>query len=183
MTADRTSPLERFRDDGPLAAGLRRRAAGLPGTLVLGLAVAVAGTSVLASDALARVPIVTGALLLALLGAAGRSSVRLGWLEPALLRAVEYGTVIVLLGGQPVTYLLLAGLAYRHYDQVYAHRHAPGNPPEMVSNVAGGWELRTGLLIAATPTGVVTTVAMSVTAIVVLTSVVGSVVAWRVPER
>jgi hypothetical protein len=179
MSLAHSPALERFRDDGPLAIRIRRRSAAVPGTLLLGLAVVAAPTSLHADDVVVRVSILGGALVLALLGTTGSPSARLGWLEPALVRALEYVTVIVLLGDRVAGFVLLAALAYRHYDQVYTHRHAPGRPPPAASQAAGGWELRTGALIAAAMAGVATTVALGISALVVLASVVASMAAWR----
>jgi hypothetical protein len=77
---------------------------------------------------------------------------RLGWLVPPLVRTVEYGGLLglaIYAGPAAVTacFVLLAVLAYHHYNTVYRlwHQHTP--PPRWVRWVGGGWELR--LIVAA----------------------------------
>ncbi len=90
-------------------------------------------------------------------GRLGRLS-RLGWLVPPLVRAVEYGGLLglaVAAGPAAVTacFVLLAVLAYHHYDIVYRMFHQNGPSPRWLRYVGGGWELR--LIVAAVllPTG------------------------------
>jgi hypothetical protein len=83
---------------------------------------------------------------------------RLGWLVPPLVRALEYGGLLGLAvaAGPAATaacFVLLAVLAYHHYNIVYRLSHQRGSPPRWLRYVGGGWELR--LIVAAVllPTG------------------------------
>jgi uncharacterized membrane protein (DUF485 family) len=76
---------------------------------------------------------------------------RFGWLGPPLVRAVEYGGLLglaIAAGPAAVTscFVLLAVLAYHHYNIVYRLRHEHTPPPRWLRYAGGGWELR---LIAA----------------------------------
>jgi hypothetical protein len=77
---------------------------------------------------------------------------RLGWLVPPLVRAVEYGGLlgIAIAAGPPAVtacFVLLAVLAYHHYNTVYRLRHQHVPPPRWLRYAGGGWELR--LIVAA----------------------------------
>jgi hypothetical protein len=80
------------------------------------------------------------------------ASGRLAWLVPPLVRTIEYGGMLglaIYAGPAAVTacFVLLAVLAYHHYNTVYRlwHQHRP--PPRWLRWVGGGWELR--LIVAA----------------------------------
>ncbi len=140
-----------YRDDGPLAVLLGRRVGtGLPAS---GLALTVAGIVPLAAVATSAASsrIATGAavgwLVLAAGAAAGRPAGRLGWLQPPLLRAVEYALLLWLAvhtAGAPAAaaFALLGVLAFHHYETVYRLRHQRLAPPRWLRASGGGWELR-----------------------------------------
>ncbi|MFJ8187816.1 DUF5941 domain-containing protein [Streptomyces sp. NPDC096105] len=73
----------------------------------------------------------------------------LDWLVPPLLRAAEYGTVLVLAAGAevngalPAAYGLVSAVAYHHYDTVYRIRGDAGAPPRPLVRAIGGHEGRT----------------------------------------
>lgn len=136
-----------YRDDGPLAEFLRRVPFGpavfgaLVGAAVVAGGVLIGGTD--PSDAL----VVSVAVLFVLVGAlAGGGAVsRFDWLEPAAIRAGEYGFLLWLGAttdrGLPAAYALLSALAFHHYDTVYRLRHLHIAPPRWLA-IAGGWEGR-----------------------------------------
>ncbi len=146
--------LQVYRDDGALARGLARLVGrslplGEVPLLALGatplLVVLVLPLSALSADVVALAVLV----LILLGGAAGaRAGVgRLTWIVSALLRALEYGTLVKLTaltdpGSMPACYALLALLAFHHYDTVYSMRHQREAPPAWVALVAGGWDGR-----------------------------------------
>jgi phosphatidylglycerophosphate synthase len=72
----------------------------------------------------------------------------LDWLVPPLLRAAEYGTVLVLAarsaqhGALPAAFGLVAAVAYHHYDTVYRIRGGTGAPPHALVRAIGGHEGR-----------------------------------------
>ncbi|MBO4253767.1 DUF5941 domain-containing protein [Streptomyces griseorubiginosus] len=76
----------------------------------------------------------------------------LDWLVPPVLRAAEYGTVLVLAaesgvnGVLPAAFGLVAAVAYHHYDTVYRIRGNAGAPPAWLVRAVGGHEGRTLLV-------------------------------------
>ncbi len=74
------------------------------------------------------------------------------WLVPPFVRAVEYGTVLLLAaradvnGALPAAFGLVAALAYHHYDTVYRIRGNTGAPPAWLVRSIGGHEGRTLLV-------------------------------------
>jgi hypothetical protein len=157
------TPLQVYRDDGPVSVLLGRLAkGGLPSfapvlvaaavTLVL-LATGGAG----ADDPALLAPVVV--LLLTGPASANPHQGRLDWLVPPVIRAIEYGYLAVL-GfahgvSEPLVYLLIAVLAYHHYDVVYRTRQKPVGsagahaPPEWLLRAGLGWDGRMLLVAAA----------------------------------
>ncbi|MGA5195585.1 DUF5941 domain-containing protein [Streptomyces exfoliatus] len=146
-------------DSGPLAetvAWLRSRGNRqyVSGPLLAALAaVAVLGSSLVQGDPWT---VVGGAVVYALLSGLAVSQPLKGaldWLLPALFRAAEYGTVLVLAARSeadqalPAAFGLVAAVAYHHYDTVYRIRGGTGAPPAWLVRVTGGHEGRT-LLVA-----------------------------------
>ncbi len=76
----------------------------------------------------------------------------LDWLVPPVLRAAEYGTVLILAaeaevnGALPAAFGLVAAVAYHHYDTVYRIRGDAGAPPHWLVRAIGGHEGRTLLV-------------------------------------
>ena len=154
--------LNAYRDDGPLSA-LVTRAVRVPLQALSLTAAGVAAVAIgLAADRTA-----TGAasllgiaafVVLGTLGAAARRHPRIQWLVPPLLRAGEYTIVMVLAWrtGRTETwlaYVLLAMIAFHHYDIVYRLRHQRTVPSRVVSYLCGGWEVRTLVITVATVVG------------------------------
>jgi uncharacterized protein DUF5941 len=75
---------------------------------------------------------------------------KLDWLVPPLIRAIEYGYLAVLGFAhdvpEPLIYVLIAVLAYHHYDVVYRTRQKLW-PPQWLYRAGLGWDGR--MLIAA----------------------------------
>ncbi len=143
------------RDDGPLAM----TAAQVAGPLARApVASALVGAGLLAAGLAA--PLRSGLVVVAALGfvvlagaGAGRDCGRLGWVQPALLRAGEYGAALVLAlragpDALPAVYGLLAAVAYHHYDVVYRQRERGVPPPRWLIWAGGGWDGRV-LIVAA----------------------------------
>jgi uncharacterized protein DUF5941 len=82
---------------------------------------------------------------------------RLAWLGPPIVRAIEYGYLAVLGFAQdvpaPLIYVLLAVLAYHHYDTVYRTRQKLW-PQRWVFLAGLGWEGRLLVVTAAALLGV-----------------------------
>ncbi|HCA86792.1 MAG TPA: transferase, partial [Streptomyces sp.] len=79
----------------------------------------------------------------------------LDWLVPPVLRAAEYGTVLLLAarsdvnGALPAAFGLVAAVAYHHYDTVYRIRGGTGAPPHRLVLAIGGHEGRILMVAAA----------------------------------
>ena len=152
-----------YRDDGPLATWLSRLVGNSPAVSASAPLVTLAGGIVLVGSLvalgqgiglLAPTVGVIGYVLLAG-GVAGRDLTgRLDWLVPPMLRAAEYATLLVLAllaeptepGAVPACFLILAVLAYNHYNITYRLRHQNAVPPRWLRYVGGGWDVR--LLVA-----------------------------------
>ncbi|HEV3001103.1 MAG TPA: DUF5941 domain-containing protein [Solirubrobacteraceae bacterium] len=147
------SPLETYRDDGPIAQALATAGRRLPvpgaalaAAAALPLLVAVAAERDGASDALAG-----ATLAVAILGcglATGRAQDGgFRWLVPPVVRLVEYAGLLwlgSLAGGSgvPAAFALISAFAFRHYDLVYRLRHRGATPPRWVNLAGLGWDGR-----------------------------------------
>lgn len=116
---------------------------------------------------LAEWRLVAVALALAVLASTGRSLARLDWPIPALLRALEYGAVLVLVGSSPWTYALLATVAFHHYDIVYRVSLRGAGPPRWLQLATGGWPVRLAVLVVAAVLGVPETAAAALVVLLV----------------
>ncbi|MGI8328734.1 DUF5941 domain-containing protein [Actinomadura scrupuli] len=188
--AGRTDQLVVYRDDGPICGVLGRLAQGnlpplLPAlvaavvTLVLLLA-GVGGEGGLALFA----PVV--ALLLTGPASTHPHDGRLDWLVPPLIRAIEYGYLAVL-GfahgvSEPLIYVLIAVLAYHHYDTVYRTRQKLW-PQEWVFRAGLGWEGRMLVVAAAGFAGVLPFAYAALAAYLGVLFVVESVLTWTRTDR
>jgi hypothetical protein len=137
-----------YRDDGPLARALARiGSARVPALLPL-LAAAVPMTVLLCADgggaprgALAGC--VAWAVLLGGISGGCRHELRLAWLVPPALRALEYGSVLGLAATAPAAgFALIAVAAFHHYDLIYRLRQRGEPPPAWLSRASGGWDGR-----------------------------------------
>ncbi|MFH8973691.1 DUF5941 domain-containing protein [Streptomyces sp. NPDC017890] len=176
-------------DFGPLAEaaakGLGRTARRLPGftapavALLGGLAVALTAALTGFGGPWAAVAAIVYVLTSALAVARPLKGA-LDWLVPPLLRAAEYGTVLVLAakadvnGALPAAFGLVAAVAYHHYDTVYRIRGGAGAPPQWLVRTIGGHEGRTlvitvlAVLLTATQFKLALTVLAVAVALVVL---------------
>ena len=206
---DGVDPLAPHRDDGPLGLLARPRAGRsvlVPEVVVLVLAVllalgpplvgalrggwSAAVTGPTGEDPAAAVVLglpgwawVTVAVVVAALARFGRRLARLDWPIPALLRALEYGGVLVLTGGGPASYLLLAVLAFRHYDIVYRLRTLGVAPPRWLAVATGGWPVRLLVLAAAGGLGVLGPTVVVLTVVLAGVVVPESLTCWLADHR
>ncbi|MCH5670696.1 DUF5941 domain-containing protein [Streptomyces gilvus] len=140
-------------DTGPLGELVARVAPRVPapvsavaGALLVVISAAVWGAAW--STALAAV----GYALLSAVAVSRPLKGALDWLVPPVLRAAEYGTVLVLAAGSgvngalPAAFGLVAAVAYHHYDTVYRIRGNAGAPPAWLVRAVGGHEGRTLLV-------------------------------------
>ncbi|MFE6228320.1 DUF5941 domain-containing protein [Streptomyces sp. NPDC057854] len=143
-------------DSGPLAllAGriTRRLPVPAPAAALLGAALVLAVAATAPVGGWAAVAAAGGYALLS-----GRAVARplkgpLDWFVPPLLRAAEYGTVLVLAARSdvpqavPAAFGLVAAVAYHHYDTVYRIRGGTGAPPAWLVRLTCGHEGRTLLV-------------------------------------
>jgi hypothetical protein len=189
-SAGRTNQLAVYRDDGPICGLLGRLAQGnlpplLPAlvaaviTLVL-LFAGVGGEGGLALFA----PVV--ALLLTGPASTHPHDGRLDWLVPPMIRAIEYGYLAVL-GfahgvSEPLIYVLIAVLAYHHYDTVYRTRQKLW-PQEWVFRAGLGWEGRMLIVAAAGFVGVLPFAYAALATYLGVLFVVESVLTWTRTDR
>lgn len=140
-------------DSGPLAELTARVAPRVPapvGAVAGGLLVVISAALWGAAwpTALAAV----GYVLLSAVAVSRPLKGALDWLVPPVLRAAEYGTVLVLAaesgvnGALPAAFGLVAAVAYHHYDTVYRIRGNAGAPPAWLVRAVGGHEGRTLLV-------------------------------------
>ncbi|MEU1271767.1 DUF5941 domain-containing protein [Streptomyces sp. NPDC005799] len=175
-------------DSGPLAGLTARVAPRVPAPV----SAVAGGLLVVISAALrgAAWPTALAAAGYVLLSAAAVSRPLKGaldWLVPPVLRAAEYGTVLVLAaesgvnGVLPAAFGLVAAVAYHHYDTVYRIRGNAGAPPAWLVRAVGGHEGRTLLVtvLAAALTASQFKVALTVLAVAVaLVVLVESIRFW-----
>jgi hypothetical protein len=177
--------VEDLRGDGPLARSLPRgRLRVAEVWIVTVAAVLVLVAAVTATGVLPFGPPwgwLGGALLVALGGRLGVDHPRLSWPVPALLRVLEYVSVLLLVGSTPWAYALAATLAFHHYDIVYRGRTRGDLPPRWLAAVTGGWELRTALLVTGAALGAPVTVAVILTSVLAPILVVEAVAGWIAP--
>ncbi|GAA4106781.1 MULTISPECIES: DUF5941 domain-containing protein [Actinomadura] len=145
-----------LRDDGPICLTLARLAGGrlppLPGVLVAVALGAVLMTAGLGADRGPALFLPVAVVLLTGAAATHPHNGRFDWLVPPLLRTIEYGYLAGLGFAQgvpaPLVYVLLAVLAYHHYDTVYRTRQGL-RPGAWVLRAGLGWEGRTLVVAAA----------------------------------
>ncbi|GAA2422821.1 DUF5941 domain-containing protein [Streptomyces glaucus] len=150
-------------DSGPAAEALARVLGRLPARPPLGARTLVAlpgGALLVLAAALepygSALPVAAAVLYTVTSAAAVALPLKgaLDWLVPPLLRAAEYGTVLLLAakaevnGVLPAAYGLVAAVAYHHYDTVYRIRGGAGAPPHWLVRAIGGHEGRTLVVVA-----------------------------------
>lgn len=138
-----------YRDDGWISYWLGRPAHGMLPPLAPALVAAGITFVLIVADIGGQGAPVLFAPVVALLMTGPTSSHphdgRLDWLVPPIIRATEYGYLAALGFAQgvpdPLIYLLIAVLAYHHYDIVYRTRQRLW-PPEWVFRAGLGWDGR-----------------------------------------
>jgi hypothetical protein len=169
-----TDLLTHYRDDGPLGEAFRRagplRVPSLTVTVAGIIAVAVGlGIDGGRGTRTASLLGIAVFVLFGMVGAAARQHRRIEWLVPPMLRAGEYVIVAALAWRTGLTemwlaYLLLAVVAFHHYDVVYRLRHQRTAPSRTVSRLCGGWEMRTLIVTGAAVGGVLAPVLIALSA-------------------
>jgi Family of unknown function (DUF5941) len=153
--------LQVYRDDGPICGALGRLAQGqlppLPGALVAAFVTAVLALAGLGAQHNLALFAPVAALLLTGPAATHPHDGRLDWLVPPVIRAIEYGYLAVLGFAtgvpEPLIYLLIAVLAYHHYDTVYRTRQRLWQPA-WIFRAGLGWDGRMLIVAAAGLAGV-----------------------------
>lgn len=181
------SGLDVQRDDGPLARLLPTGLVPVPQVLLV-LAAVFVGVGVPALGERTGMPVTAwvwtlAGVALALVAGLGRARPRLGWPVPGLLRALEYGAFVVLLGGSLRGYALLGTVAFHHYDIVYRARIRGAGPARWLTRATGGWELRTVAVAVAVSLGVAETVVSVVTPALAVVFVAEAVGSWTRPAH
>ena len=152
-------PLERYRDDGPLARAVGVAVGrlvpvpplplGLVGLAGLLAVIALEGDG--ASEATVAAAVAWFAFWAAL--SSGRPHTdRFAWALPGVVRVGEYGGLIWIgtTVGESATaaaFALIAALAFRHYDLVYRPRFQGRPPAAWLDVAAGGWDGRLVLVM------------------------------------
>lgn len=147
------SPLEEYRDDGPLAQALGAlgRVVKVPPFLLVGAGVAgLLALAAIEGDGASHATVAAGVACMVLLGgiSSGRPhSDRFAWSTPGLLRVGEYGGLLWIAanagGAAPAAaFALMTALAFRHYDLVYRPRFQGVGVPAWLQVLAGGWDGR-----------------------------------------
>jgi hypothetical protein len=180
--------IQAYRDDGPLAELLGPVVARLPvaplpaitaGAAALVVGVALDGTTT-------GWPTVLGVagFVVALTGGLVRPPRRrLQWVVSPLLRAGEYG-LLVILGwraggaGAVVAFGLQCALAFHHYDTVYRLRQGIAGAPAALQRLGLGWDGRMLLVLGASLLGVFAPVAVVLAVWCALLFVTDSVGQW-----
>lgn len=148
--------LAELADSGPLTSAVARRFArraaragflapllAAAGAALVLTCAAVAGSGWVTAGAALGYVVLTGLAVAAPLKGA------LDWLVPPILRAAEYGTVLLIAAeadaaqALPAAFGLVAAVAYHHYDTVYRIRGNAGAPPAWLVRTIGGHEGRT----------------------------------------
>jgi hypothetical protein len=143
-----------YRDDGWVSQSLGRLAHGMLPPLAPTLVAAAITAVLILADVGGQAGPVLFAPVVALLMTGPASGHphdgRLDWLVPPIMRAIEYGYLAALGFAQgvsePLIYVLIAVLAYHHYDIVYRTRQRLW-PREWVFRAGLGWDGR--MLVAA----------------------------------
>jgi hypothetical protein len=149
-----TSRLIAYRDDGLISHTLGRLARGMLPPLAPALVAAGITIVLVLADvgAEANPALIAPVVALLLTGPASTHphDGPLDWLVPPVVRGIEYGYLAALGFAQdvpePLIYVLVAVLAYHHYDTVYRTRQRLW-PQEWVFRAGLGWDGR--MLIAA----------------------------------
>jgi hypothetical protein len=171
-----------LRGDGPMARAIPRGRIPVPEVALVALAIGFG--LVAAATAGGQLPLgpswawLGAAVVTAVLGRSGTDHPHLSWPVPALLRLLEYGAVLLLVGSSPWAYALAATVAFHHYDIVYRGRTRGVLPPRWLVVVTGGWELRTALLVVAAALGSPVTIAAILTSILAPILLVEAVAGW-----
>lgn len=186
------TPADPYRDDGPLVELLGRvlGPSRVPAPALHALAMVMLLAGLLVDGSATGLPTALGvAAYVVLAGSAvGAPSTRLQWLVAPLSRAGEYGFVVWLgwREGPPVagaTFVLLAAVAYHHYDVIHRLVHRQGSPPAWVRRLGGGWDGRMAVLTGAALAGAFAPTVAALTGWCATLYVSSSVWSWTTAAR
>lgn len=179
-----------YRDDGPLAAVLSRIGReGLPVAGVFLATVMLAATFAVQRSDTTFVSVVAAAAFVVLVSI-GRASHpgRAAWLIPPLLRAAEYGGIVLLgwsaRGSAPAAaFALLGAAAFHHYDVDHRLRTRGVPPPRTVGYIGLGWDGRLLVMTVAAVLGIFPQVAFVLAGVFAFAAVVENLLVWRHSPR
>jgi len=184
----RGGELEQMIDVGPLSRMLAARLVDFYPLFALALAAAAGLLIALVAGSGYRWPLVLGLCAVVVFAAPAWRSPPVGrfaWLEPGILRGLEYGLVVRVVAGvdeaaMPAAFGLLCAVAYHHYDTVYRWRHTGRGPAPEVFRWSLGWDGRllalAAVLLVTNRLGPVLVVGAAVLAVVFVAE---SAAAWR----
>jgi hypothetical protein len=188
--AYQTSRLVAYRDDGWISQTLGRLARGLLPPLAPALVAAGITMVLMLADLAGQTgpglfaPVV--ALLMTGPAATHPHDGPLDWLVPPIIRAIEYGYLAALGFAQgvsePLIYVLIAVLAYHHYDTVYRTRQRLW-PQAWVFRAGLGWDGRMLVAAVAALVGVTPLAYAALAAYLGVLFGVESVYTWTRTER
>jgi hypothetical protein len=140
-----TAVLRSYRDDTPPADRWKRLVwVGAPTLLIAGL---LPGAVALIASKEAGLWVGLTLAWFVLVGTLSSTAGTLGWLVPPIIRGAEYGLLIGLTywidpAAMPAGFAALAAISYHEYNLVYRQRYQPTGPPQWLSVVLGGWQIR-----------------------------------------
>lgn len=181
------SPLQVYRDDGPLPARLGRLLPATPPVPLLTAcgALALVAASVVVDQRSQWWLIAVAGVVLVVLAAPGAvrpPTYRFNWLVPGLIHAAEYVAILQLcrIGGVsgPVTYGFLAVLVFHHYDLVYRLAQQRVAPPSWVEAAGGGWPARLAFVLVVVAADVAVPAVAIATVVLALGYAAESVTSW-----
>lgn len=188
------TPLEHYRDDGPLARLLGAtvgRLVPIP-PLPLGLIGAAGLLAAAAAEGDAASDGTVAAAIAWFVVWAGVSSGRphtdrFAWALPGVVRAGEYGGIIWIgatVGESASTgaFALIASLAFRHYDLVYRSRFQGKPPAAWLDVAAGGWEGRLVVVTVLLAAGALPAALFVLAGVLAVVLVSECVVSWTRPS-
>lgn len=183
------TPLESYRDDGPLArllGGVAGRALPVPPLpLALGGLAGLLAVIAIEGDRASNGTVAAAVawfVIWAGLSSGRPHTDRFAWALPGAVRVGEYGSVIwigatVGESSSAAAFALIAVLAFRHYDLVYRARFQGKPPAAWLEVLLGGWEGRLILvtvLLAADALPAAMFVLAGILAVVLVTECVAS---------
>lgn len=176
-----------YRDDGPVAAALSRVGQeGLPAGGIFLATVMLVATFIVerAETTFVSVAAAAAFVVLVSIGQSQRPPGRATWLVPPLLRAAEYGGIVLLAssarGSAPAAaFALLGAAAFHQYDVDHRLRTRGVPPPRTVGYIGLGWDGRLLVMVVAAVLGVFPQVAFVVATVLAIAAGAENLLVWR----